>query len=233
LIFLWRLVSLVLQEKDKCSFHKEHINKIYTKFSVSWHQNETFSSSLTWENSLSKTRHLFCRTRYYGQSVTCSAVYNCCNTTNCNTCPSGGCLTIPNLLSTSNSTSNSTANSAGGSNHDVSTIFSTIILLIFGVVFARLTTNDKWRMIFTLILFSNFFSTLILHFFQINYADVYLFFIISRLVLLATRNRWAHRIKELDETKQRDWWTTWSYISHNKNSKGIAKTKSSKNVEYL
>ena len=60
----WYPVILMLQGNGKCLFKKEHINKIYTKFSISQHQNKTFWSSLACENSLSKTGNFLCRTRY-------------------------------------------------------------------------------------------------------------------------------------------------------------------------
>ena len=50
----------------KCSFCKEHINKIYIKFSIFWHQNETFWISLNWENILSKAGNFLWATRYNG-----------------------------------------------------------------------------------------------------------------------------------------------------------------------
>ncbi len=63
-MFLWYPVPLIVQEKSKCSFRKQHINEIYAKFSIFWHQNQILPSNLTWESSLSKADTFFRRTRY-------------------------------------------------------------------------------------------------------------------------------------------------------------------------
>jgi hypothetical protein len=65
MVFLWHPVIFMLPRNSNCSFKKEHINKIYTKFSIFEHQNQTFWSIFNLPHPLIQNCYIHSKKKKY------------------------------------------------------------------------------------------------------------------------------------------------------------------------